>query len=160
MSTIGVPSRASSGRTLRRPLLSNSNISTRCKPMGLGRSGERVANTPRRGTSGFPRGWTLRRSRLPLSSHVRTRISCPATRPSRASAKAGPISSRASGPPSWPCLGHSSRDVSEDRTTPMGSRRKPGSFIGCSPCGIGNLLAFYNIDKYVWHCSLFFCPRK
>ncbi len=56
ISMMGVPSKASNGQTLIQPGFWISNTSARCKPIGLGRSGERVANTPRRGSSGLPRG--------------------------------------------------------------------------------------------------------
>ena len=45
MSTTGVPSSASRSRT-RSSVPSTATTSTRCSPIGLGRCGERVANTP------------------------------------------------------------------------------------------------------------------
>ncbi len=53
MSTTGVPSMASIGATRNR-CSATSNTVTRCSPTGLGRSGDRVANTPVSGTSRFP----------------------------------------------------------------------------------------------------------
>ena len=75
-STTGVPSIASSGRTrIRRS--STSTTSTRCRPIGFGRSGERVLKTPRSGTLGSSRGWTAWMSRSASCSQVRTRRSSP-----------------------------------------------------------------------------------
>jgi hypothetical protein len=50
MSTTGVPSSASRGSTRKRTDSAISNTRTRCSPMGFGRSGERVAKTPFRGS--------------------------------------------------------------------------------------------------------------
>lgn len=60
ISSTGVPSRASNGRTFMHPGSSISTISTRCRPTGFGRSGERVANTLLRGALGFPWGAPLK----------------------------------------------------------------------------------------------------
>ncbi len=53
MSTMGVPSMASIGATRNR-CSATSNTMTRCSPRGLGRPGDRIANTPVNGTSRFP----------------------------------------------------------------------------------------------------------
>ena len=54
-SSTGVPSTASRSRT-RTALPSTATTSTRWRPIGFGRSGERVANTPISGRSVSPRG--------------------------------------------------------------------------------------------------------
>ncbi len=58
----GVPSRASRLRTRSRPP-SLERTSTRWRPMGLGRSGERVLKTPTSGLARSSRGWVRRTSR-------------------------------------------------------------------------------------------------
>jgi PPOX class probable F420-dependent enzyme len=75
-STMGVPSRASRFRT-RILVPSIETISTRCSPMGFGRSGERVLNTPCSGFAGSSRGCTLSTSRRARSSQVNTMMSVP-----------------------------------------------------------------------------------
>ena len=117
-SMIGVPCTASSARTrMRTP--STAVISTRCKPTGLGRSGERVLNTPARALETSPLGRTLKTSRCARSSQVRTRISVPGRRSARPSSISGSKTSQACGAPSSACRGAASRSVSEDSTLPM-----------------------------------------
>ena len=55
MSTTGVPSSASRGRTCTR-VPSTASTSTWCRPIGLGRSADRVLNTPRCGLAASSRG--------------------------------------------------------------------------------------------------------
>ncbi len=78
-SSTGVLSSASRGRTsIRNP--SVATTWTRCSPMGLGRSGERVLKTPRGGRAGSSRGRVASTSRAARSSQVSTMISVPAAR--------------------------------------------------------------------------------
>jgi hypothetical protein len=111
ISMTGVPSIASKPCTSSHPSTSTIKTLARCKPIGLGRSGERVANTPVRGFSTSPRGWTLRTERCASWSQVKIQMSCPDWIPWRQSINAGWISKRASGAPSDPCRGASARSL-------------------------------------------------
>jgi hypothetical protein len=62
ISTTGVPSIASIGPTFTFFLVISRTV-TRCKPSGFGRSGDRVAKTPAKGTVSSPRGCTFKMSR-------------------------------------------------------------------------------------------------
>ena len=119
-SRTGVPSSASSRRTRTR-LPSISATSTRCRPIGLGRSGERVLNTPWGGRDRSPRGCTASTSRRARSSQVRTRRSSPASTPSSAASRSGAITSQASGAPSSPCSGAEAGSFNGDSTLPIGA---------------------------------------
>src|SRR5918999_1520783 len=131
-STIGVPSTASRLRTRTLPP-SIDAISTRCSPIGLGRWGERVLNTPCCALDTSPRGCTRRTSRLARSSQVRTMTSSPTRMPSRASSTAGSNASHASGAPSSPCLGADAGSVKGDSTLPIGVTSKWGWFTLTPP---------------------------
>jgi len=96
----------------------------------LGRSGDRVANTPVSGRLGSDRGWTFRVSRRARCNQVRTMTSSPTANPSSACATDGRTSSQASGAPSEPCFGALLRSLILDRSTPIGrSSRGPLSFV-------------------------------
>ena len=124
ISRSGVPSSASSGATRRRPLsLSILRIFTLWRPIGFGREGDRVANTPFKGASSFPRGCAKSLSLSAKCSHVKSRTSRPASRPSIPSRYSGAIRISASTPPSNPCFGQSSRLNKEERTTPIRNNR-------------------------------------
>src|SRR5512134_1290713 len=71
ISITGVPSIASKGSTRKRLDSAIFNTWTRCRPIGFGRSGERVAKTPFNGFCGTSRGCTRSVSRSPWWSHVR-----------------------------------------------------------------------------------------
>ncbi len=131
MSTTGVPSIASIGPTRNR-VLTILLMVTGCRPIGFGRSGDRVAKTPQRRFCGSDRGWTFIVSRRASCSHVITIISSPAFRPSRHSAKRGSTSSQTSGAPSSPCFGACARVLTFERITPMGrncARTAGGKFL-------------------------------
>src|SRR5689334_19251150 len=96
-----------------------------CSPIGLGRSGERVANTPSCGRDTSLRGWTRRMSRRARWNQVSTKISSPGSIPSIAGSMAGSKTIRASGAPSSPCFGAEAGSVSGDSTVPIGMRSKP-----------------------------------
>ena len=72
-SRTGVPSTASRPSTRTR-VPSVPTIRTVCRPIGLGRSGERVLNTPSTGAVSSLRGWVVSTSRRARSSHVSTTI--------------------------------------------------------------------------------------
>src|SRR5919197_1445992 len=119
MSTTGVPSIASSGSTLSlRSAISRTT--TGCRPSGFGRSGDRVAKTPARGTLVSPRGCVFKTSRRASCNQVMTISSSPTSIPSSPCRTDGVSSIQASGAPSLPWLGARSRSSSGDRTTPIG----------------------------------------
>lgn len=95
---------------------------TVCRPMGLGRSGARVAKTPVSGRSVSPRGRTLSVSRSARSSQVSSSTSVPGASPSRARAYRSSKTSQASGAPSSGCRGAAARSVNGDSTCPIGRR--------------------------------------
>jgi len=64
MSRTGVPSIASKLRTVSDPFATDS-IVTACRPIGFGRSGDRVEKTPVSGRLKSPRGWTVSVVRSP-----------------------------------------------------------------------------------------------
>src|SRR5213596_1971580 len=78
-------------------------IRTRCNPIGLGRSGERVVNTPCSGLAGSPLGWTVSTSRRARSSHFSTITSSPTCKSRSPSLNRASKTSQASGEPSLPC---------------------------------------------------------
>jgi two-component system OmpR family response regulator len=120
MSMTGVLSSASSGPArIRSPW--TAAMRTRCSPMGLGRSGERVLNTPAGGRAGSSRGRVTSTPRSARSSQVTTMISAPAARSRRPSATSGSKTSQALGAPSSPCRGARARLVRGDSTHPMGT---------------------------------------
>src|ERR671931_533215 len=122
MSITGVPSIASSGPTVSSwPAIASTM--TRCNPSGFGRSDDRVAKTPARGTLSSPRGCVFKTSRRDSCNQVMTMSSSPTTIPSRPSRTAGIISMRASGAPSLPWLGALLRSLRGDRTMPIGCSR-------------------------------------
>jgi hypothetical protein len=101
MSTTGVPSIASSGRTFNsRPTISSTV--TGCNPSGFGRSGDRVAKTPVSGTLVSPRGCVFKTSRRDSCNQVMTISSSPASIRSSPSWTNGASSIHASGAPSLP----------------------------------------------------------
>jgi hypothetical protein len=118
MSITGVPSIASNGPILSRfPAISRTV--TRCNPIGLGRSGDRVANTPVKGWLLSERGCVFKMLRWLLCNHVSKIISSPAVMPCNPSATSGITSSHASGPPSEPCRGASARRFKTERIDPI-----------------------------------------
>ncbi len=122
MSMTGVPSMASNGPTLScRPV--TSKTVTRCNPRGLGRSGDRVTNTPVSGNVLSPRGCSFNTLRSARWNHVIKIISWPAAIPCSPSATFAVTSSHASGAPSTPCLGAFWRILSGDRINPIGIRK-------------------------------------
>ena len=122
-SMIGVPSKASSCPTvIRSP--STASTRTRCSPIGFGRSGERVVNTPSCGRVRSLRGCTTRVSRSARCSQVRTRSSMPGWMSRAASATSAVNTSTASGAPSSPCRGASARSVNELSTCATGRNTK------------------------------------
>ena len=110
-------------------------ISTRWSPIGFGRWGERVPNTPCRGLDSSPRGCTERTLRSARSSHVRTMTSSPIRRPSRASSTSGSKTSDASGAPSSPCFGAAAGSISGDSTLPIADSSIPESVIPANGSG-------------------------
>ena len=126
-STTGVPSTASRPRTCTRPP-SIAATSTRCRPIGFGRSAERVVNTPRSGSTGRRAGGRAGRRGRPRCSQVRTMISSPGRMPSSPSTTPGSRTSQASGPPSKPCLGAArGRSAATRRARSARARsRRPG----------------------------------
>src|SRR5215207_11394723 len=128
-SRIGVPSTASRCRTLTRSP-SIDRTSTSCRPIGFGRSAERVLNTPRSGLRGSSRGCTRRTSRRARSSQVRTMTRAPGTTPSRPSSTDASSTRWASGAPSGPCLGASAGSVRGDSTHPIGISERSAFVIG------------------------------
>jgi Ricin-type beta-trefoil lectin domain-like len=76
-STMGVPSIASRPSTSSQRLRVTLRTFARCKPIGLGRSGERVANTPESGFLASPRGCTFRTERRDSWSQVKIQMSWP-----------------------------------------------------------------------------------
>jgi len=119
MSTTGVPSIASIGPTYRRPGFIFKTF-TRWSPSGLGRCGDRVENTPVTGRDRSFRGWTLITSLSARCSQVITMISSPTCIRCRAFLYQGSTSIRASGAPSKPCRGVSSRRFNSERMYPIG----------------------------------------
>jgi hypothetical protein len=99
MSMTGVPSIVSIG-PIRRRLPTFRFTVTGWMPIGLGRSGERVAKTPMSGRDGFFRGRTSSTSRRPWCSHDRTINRSPTAIPASALVNASLTSSQASGAPS------------------------------------------------------------
>ena len=95
-------------------------ICTRWRPIGFGRSAERVLKTPFNGVSGLSLGCTANTSRRARSSQVSTRISAPTSRSCSPSLKRWSRVSHASGEPSFPCFGAASGSSSGDSTQPIG----------------------------------------
>ena len=89
--------------------------------MGLGRSGDRVLNTPVIGLRGSPRGMVSSTPRSARSSQVSTRISVPGRRSRIASATPASKTSQAGGAPSSGCMGAWANSVSGDSTQPTGT---------------------------------------
>ena len=89
----GVPSSASSSLTrIRRP--STAKIWALCRPIGLGRSGDRVLDTPSGGLAGSSPGTVASSSRRARSSQV-SKMTCSPARKSRVpSATSGTTASR------------------------------------------------------------------
>ena len=85
----------------------------------LGRSGERVLNTPAGGRVISPRGWTRMTSRRARSSQVMSTIRSPGCSASNASRTEWSKTSHAGGAPSSGCRGASFRSMSDDSTRPM-----------------------------------------
>jgi hypothetical protein len=75
---------------------------TRCRPMGLGRPGERVLKTPAGGLCGLSPGRVTGTSRRDRSSQVGTMISVPARRSRIPSVTSGSNTSHAGGAPRLP----------------------------------------------------------
>src|SRR6266511_5823369 len=103
---------------------------TRWRPMGLGRSEERVANTPVNGVFGSPRGCVCKTLRTARCSHVRRIKSCPGVTRCGAGANAASISRSASGAPSNAWLGASRTSRRLDRTIPICRNDELASSIG------------------------------
>lgn len=97
-SRIGVALRASRLRTCTR-VSAIARTWTTCRPIGLGGSGARVANTPARDRVASPRGWTVSVSRSARSSQVSRRTSVPGASPFRAGVYRSSKTSQASGAP-------------------------------------------------------------
>nr|BFE74203.1 hypothetical protein GCM10020092_075040 [Actinoplanes digitatis] len=123
-SRTGVPSSASRSATRRRRSPTSSTV-TWCRPIGLGRSGERVLNTPVSGRDRSSRGCTRRTPRSARSSHVSSSSGSPGRMSLRASAYRGSKTSQAGGDPSSPCLGAVAGSFSGDSTRPTGLSSKP-----------------------------------
>ena len=122
MSTTGVPSIASSGPTRnRKPSLSK--ILTRCRPIGLGLSGDRVPNTPVNGLFMSLPGCTFITVRRARCSHVSKITSSPTATRSKHFANRGAISNHASGAPKYPCRGAFFRFFRSERISPTGSSK-------------------------------------
>jgi hypothetical protein len=94
---------------------------TRCRPMGLGRPGERVLKTPAGGLCGLSPGRVTSTSRRDRSSQVSTMISVPARRSRIPSVTSGSNTSHAGGAPRLPCLGACDRSFSGDSALPAGT---------------------------------------
>jgi hypothetical protein len=116
-SMIGVPSRASRLRTWIRAW-SIAHTVTWCSPIGFGRCGERVRNTPSSIRDASPRGCTLSTSRRARSSHVNSRSSSPSRIVRSASANSSLKINYALGAPSSGCRGADAISVSDDETMP------------------------------------------
>ena len=125
---MGVPSRASRSRSrIRRP--STASTSTVCRPIGFGRSAERVLNTPRSGLAASSRGWTRRTSRRRAIEPGKDDE--PVARRDVRSASATELVERepcVRGALA-PCFGAEAGSVSDDSTLPIGVS-STGSGIG------------------------------
>ena len=138
MSTTGVPSTASMGPMSSR-FFASSLTATRWSPNGLGRCGDRVANTPFKERRLSERGCTLSTLRRARCNQVMTMISSPTAMPSSARATDAFTSSQASGAPSAPCFGALESLVTVDRMMPIGlSRTVIGRASFASPCFYGS----------------------
>jgi hypothetical protein len=116
--TIGVSFKASRCRTwIRRPSIAA--MTTSCRPIGFGRSGDRVLNTPFCGLDVSPLGCTDSTSRRARSSQVIRTISSPGRRLFRPSATSASKISHAAGAPSSGCLEADPGCVNGDSTFPI-----------------------------------------
>lgn len=132
MSATGVPSIASIAPILIRLSMIWRTV-TWCNPSGFGLSGDRVEKTPVSGEISSPRGCTFSLSRCASCNHVIIMMSCPTAMPCSPSTKRGLTSSQASGAPSIPCRGASSRHFKSERMKPIG-RTEYESGVVMVPC--------------------------
>jgi hypothetical protein len=111
-------------------LPSNARTRTRCSPSRLGRSGDRVVNTPCNWRFGSFRGRVRSTSRRARCSQVSTSRSSPTRRPFRPGHTCGSSTSCARGASSSPWRGASAGSRNGDRTKPITcSSRRSSSFI-------------------------------
>ena len=118
ISITGVPSSTSRLAT-RISLLLIDKISATCRPIGLGRSGDRVAKTPVKLASGLFLGFVFNVLLSPLSSHVKIKILAPAFSPELASTYSELMIIEAAGAPSFSCKGQSFNSCKVDRICPI-----------------------------------------
>jgi hypothetical protein len=132
-SRIGVPSIASRFATRTR-LPSTARTRTRCSPIGLGRSGERVLKTPCSGRDGSLRGCVFSTSRRAWCSQVKTRNSSAGTSPASPGVTASSNTRTDSGAPSSPCRGAAERSTSGLATHPIGTTVNDETVTKVPPC--------------------------
>jgi hypothetical protein len=131
MSTTGVSSIASirPTRSLPCPIF---RTLTRCNPNGLGRSGDRVENTPVSGRDASPLGRTFSTFLRARCSQVMIMISSPTCIRCRAFLYEGSTSIK--GAPSRLCRGAASRPLKSERMNPIGLIRKCLCFVSPFDC--------------------------